>query len=72
MINFEIDTTDIEDFKIENNSNELDTIKKLAGDILDKGGKVIIKRSYVNAPDDFINGFSSKVKFEAWWDSIIH
>jgi len=71
MINFEIDVTDIEDLKEKNNSSILGDIKKVAGDILGKGGKVIIKRSYMNSPDDFIKGFTSKKDFDNWWDNVV-
>jgi len=71
MINFEIDSTDIDDLKTTNNSSILGDIKKIAGDILKKGGKVIIKRSYMNSPDDFIKGFTSKEDFDNWWDDVV-
>lgn len=71
MINIEIDITDIEDLKKANNSTILDDFKKIAGDIIEKGGKAIIKRSYTNAPDDFIKGFTSRKDFDTWWDNIV-
>ena len=67
MLNFELDATDIEDLKVDNNSSILNDFNRIANEVLDKGGKVIIKRSYINAQDDFIKGFSTKNDFNQWW-----
>lgn len=71
MLNFELDATDIEDLKVENNSTILGGFKEIANEVISKGGKVIIKRSYINAEDDHIKDFTSSKVFNDWWEKNI-
>ncbi len=68
MIELQIDITDIEDAKNANNGVLIDSIASTAKEVLESSGRVIIKRSYCNAPDDIFRVYSSADTFEKDWN----
>lgn len=67
MIVLQIDITDIEDAKAENNRVALDSILSTVKEVLAASGRVVLKRSYCNAPDDIFRVYSSAETFEREW-----
>ena len=67
MIVLQIDITDIEDAKVENNRVALNSILSTVKEVLTASGRVVLKRSYCNAPNDIFRVYSSAETFEKEW-----
>ena len=67
MIVLQIDITDIEDAKVEYNRVALNSILSTVKEVLAASGRVVLKRSYCNAPDDIFRVYSSSETFEKEW-----
>ena len=58
MIEIQIDIIDLEDIKATKNAVVASSIATTAKEVLNAGGRVVLKRSYCNAPDDIFRGRS--------------
>ena len=67
VIDLQLDITDLEDLRHEKNKFMENELLGYGKKHLDAGNRIVIKRSYVNAPDDFIRAFTSSEKFEEFW-----
>lgn len=67
MIELQIDVTDLEDIRAAKNSVAKSSIASAAAEVLRGGGRVILKRSYCNAPDDIFRVYGSAEAFEKDW-----
>ncbi len=70
MIDLQLDITDLEDLKHEKNEFMQKDILELSQKHLGAGNRIVIKRSYLNAPDEFIKAFRSQDAFENFWESL--
>ena len=67
MIELQIDITDLEDIKSTNNTVVTDSIAATAKEVLGAGGRVVLKRSYCNAPDEIFRVYAAADAFEKDW-----
>jgi hypothetical protein len=67
MIELQIDITDLEDIKSANNAVVTNSIAETAKEVLGAGGRVVLKRSYCNAPDEIFRVYASAEVFEKDW-----
>lgn len=70
MIDLQLDITDLEDLQHELNMFMEQDLLEYGKKHLAAGNRIVIKRSYVNAPDDFIQAFTDEQKFETFWKSL--
>ena len=70
MIDLQLDIDDLGDLRAEKNKFMESELLDLGRKHLDAGNRIVIKRSYVNAPDDFIRAFTNSEKFEEFWKSL--
>ena len=71
MISIQIDITDLQDLKVGNQSATLQGLKATCENVLRDGGRVIIKRAYINAPEEFVCGFNTQEEFNPWWNRVV-
>lgn len=67
MIEIQIDITDLEDLKSANNTVVMNSIAASASAALGVGGRVVLKRTYCNAPDDMLLTYTAADVFEKDW-----
>lgn len=67
MIDLQLDITDLEDLKLEKNKFMEKELLDFGKKHLQAGNRIVIKRSYVNAPDDLVRAFTQEEKFEQFW-----
>ncbi|GAB3309175.1 hypothetical protein [Haliea atlantica] len=70
MIDLQLDITDLEDLQHEQNKFMEKELLDYGKKHLAAGNRIIIKWSYVNAPDDFIRAFTDQQQFETFWKSL--
>jgi hypothetical protein len=68
VIELQIDITDIEDIKSTNNAAVISSIAATAKEVLGVGGRVVLKRSYCNAPDEIFRVYAAAEVFEKDWN----
>ena len=68
MIELQIDVTDLEDIRAAKNSVARSSIAAAAAEVLRGGGRVVLKRSYCNAPDDIFRVYGDAEAFEKDWN----
>tara|TARA_Y100000034_G_C6536985_1_gene231528 strand:- start:8 stop:238 length:231 start_codon:yes stop_codon:yes gene_type:complete len=68
MIEMQIDITDLEDAKTEGNRVVISSIASTAKEVLGASGRVVLKRSYCNAPDEIFRVYGSTDTFEKDWE----
>jgi hypothetical protein len=68
MIEIQIDITDLEDVKSANNAVAISSIAAAAKQVLSAGGRVVLKRSYCNAPDEIFRVYAAVEAFEKDWN----
>lgn len=64
---FIIDVTDVEDWKVSGNTPVLESVASEATKTLESNGRVVLKRSYDNAPDDVYKIYNDPREFERDW-----
>ncbi len=69
MIELQIDITDLEDVKSTNNAVVTNSIAATAKEVLGAGGRVVLKRSYCNAPDEIFRVYANAEAFEQDWSA---
>jgi len=67
MIELQIDVTNLEDIRATKNSVAKSSIAAAATEVLRGGGRVILKRSYCNAPGDIFRVYERAEAFERDW-----
>jgi len=67
MIELQIDITDLEDIRTAKNSDAKSSVGSPAVEVLHGGGRVVLKRSYCNAPDDIFRVYTNPDVFEKDW-----
>jgi hypothetical protein len=67
MIEIQIDITDLEDARLSNNSSARKNILSAAKEVIESGGRVVLKRSYSNAPDDIFKVYGNSVDIDRDW-----
>lgn len=67
MIELQIDVTDLEDIRTAKSSVVKSSIASAAAEVLRGGGRVVLKRSYCNAPDDVFRVYVNADAFEKDW-----
>ena len=67
MIELQIDITDLEDIKSANNVVVIGSIAATAKEVLVAGGRIVLKRSYCNAPDEIFRVYAVAEVFEKDW-----
>jgi hypothetical protein len=67
MIDLQIDITALEDFKSTKNVNVTTSIAATAKEVLNTGGRVVLKRSYCNFPDEIFRVYTTAEAFEKDW-----
>lgn len=67
VIELQIDISDVSDIAAARNIVVSNAIAATAKEVLGAGGRVVLKRSYCNAPDDEIREYSVAETFEKDW-----
>lgn len=67
MIELQIDVTDLEDIRSDKNGVAKSSIASAAAEVLRGGGRVVLKRSYCNAPDEIFRVYGNAEAFEKDW-----
>ena len=67
MIELKIAITDLEDIKSANNVVVISSIAATAKEVLGAGGRVVLKRSYCNAPNEIFRVYAATEVFEKDW-----
>jgi hypothetical protein len=63
MIEIQIDLSSLEDVRSTSNSVVRQSIESAAREVLNSGGRIVVKRSYENAPDDIFRVFTDAESF---------
>lgn len=70
MLDLQLDITDLEDLMSTKNSFMQQEFLNLARAHLGYGNRVVIKRTYMNSPSDFIRAFTTVQEFETFWKQL--
>ena len=68
MIEIQIDLSNLEDVRSTSNSVVRKSIESAVREVLNSGGRIVLKRSYINAPDDIFRVITDAESFTATWN----
>lgn len=68
MIELQIDITSLEDVRATRNVIVAKSIVAAAIGVFDAGGRVVLKRSFCNAPNEMFRVFEDAEAFKNYWD----